>query len=38
MTKENGGGTISYGWFVWERGWIGETVLRWLPPKFKNVK
>lgn len=31
-----GGGTISYGWFIWERGHFGNTVLDWIPPGFKN--
>ena len=30
-----GGGTISYGWFLWEKGAVGETALRWLPIGFK---
>ena len=34
----NGGGTISYGWFVWERGHFGSTHLDWIPPGFKNAK
>lgn len=33
-----GGGTISYGWFVWERGHFGGTSLDWIPPGFKNAK
>lgn len=33
-----GGGTISYGWFVWERGHFGGTRLDWIPPGFKNVE
>lgn len=30
-----GGGTVSYGWFVWERGWNAEPAIRWLPPGLK---
>lgn len=32
-----GGGTVSYGWFVWERGYNGEPSLRWLAPGFKTA-
>ena len=24
------GGSIAYGWFVWEHGWQGDPLLRWL--------
>ena len=30
-----GGGTISYGWFLWEKDTTGDTLLRWLPVGFK---
>lgn len=26
-TKSN---ALCYGWFVWEKGWTGETVMRWI--------
>lgn len=31
-----GGGTISYGWFVWEYPHMSNTILGWIPPGFKN--
>lgn len=33
-----GGGTISYGWFIWEKNYSGETKLDWLSLGFKNKK
>jgi len=32
----NGGGTISYAWFVWNIEGMGETKLRWIPPGYKR--
>jgi hypothetical protein len=32
----NGGGTISHGWFVWDKSHRGPTVLDWIPPGFKK--
>ena len=31
-----GGGTVTYAWFIWEKGHTGETVLKWIPPGFKD--
>lgn len=31
-----GGGTVSYAWFVWDREHVGETFLRWLPLGIKR--
>ena len=28
--KSVGGGAIAYAWFVWEKGWQGDTVVRWI--------
>jgi len=28
--KASGGGAISYAWFVWEKGYTGNTVLGWI--------
>jgi hypothetical protein len=32
----NGGGTIAYGWFIWEKGFTGLPALDWIPPGLKN--
>lgn len=37
-TVVKGGGTISYGWFIWERGYNGPPSLGWIPPGFKVNK
>ena len=26
-----GGNALCYAWFVWEKGYVGETILRWIP-------
>ena len=31
----NGGGTISHGWFIWDKTHSGPTELGWIPPGFK---
>jgi hypothetical protein len=31
IQPENRGGTAPYGWFVWERGFAGATIVRMLP-------
>lgn len=28
--KNNGGGAMAYAWFVWEKGYTGETLLKWF--------
>lgn len=28
--KSKGGSTIAYAWFVYEKGWKGETILKWF--------
>lgn len=28
--KSFGGGAIAYAWFVWEKGWKGDTVVKWI--------
>lgn len=32
----NGGGTISHGWFIWDKDYHGPTILDWIPPGFKT--
>lgn len=27
--KENGGGALAYAWFVWRKGYKGETIVKW---------
>jgi hypothetical protein len=35
-TEVQGGGTVSYGWFVWDKADTSkQTVLKWLPPGLK---
>ena len=29
-TKNSGGGVLAYAWFVWEKGWIGKTMVDWI--------
>lgn len=34
MTKNGAGGAqIAFSWYVWEKEWKGEPVLRWIKPK-----
>ena len=28
--KEGGGSAVAYAWFVWEKGYIGKTLLKWI--------
>lgn len=28
--RASGGSAISYAWFVWEKGYVGDTVIRWI--------
>jgi hypothetical protein len=28
--KENGGSAVAYGWFVWVKGYKGDTILKWF--------
>lgn len=32
------GSAINYGWFVWEKGYIGETIISWIDCSDKNNK
>lgn len=25
-----GGSAVAYGWFVWEKGWDGDTIVKWI--------
>ena len=27
------GGVTAFAWFVWEKGWHGDTTIGWIPPK-----
>ena len=27
---KGGGSAVAYGWFVWEKGWKGDTVIKWM--------
>jgi hypothetical protein len=27
---KGGGSAVAYGWFVWQKGWEGETVIKWI--------
>lgn len=37
--KVNGGGTLAYGWFIWDKHDDGvTTTLHWIPPGYKNGK
>jgi hypothetical protein len=29
-TRENGGSAVAYGWFVWKKGYKGDTILKWF--------
>lgn len=26
----------SYSWFVWEKNWVGQTVIKWISDDYKN--
>lgn len=28
--KENGGGALAYAWFIWRKGYKGETIVKWI--------
>ena len=28
--KEGGGSAAAYAWFVWEKGYVGETIIKWI--------
>lgn len=28
--KENGGGALAYAWFVWQKGYKGDTIVKWI--------
>lgn len=28
--REGGGSAVAYAWFVWEKGYKGETTVRWI--------
>ena len=28
--KEGGGSAVAYAWFVWEKGYIGDTKVHWI--------
>ena len=28
--KSGGGSAVAYAWFVWQKGYTGETVIRWI--------
>jgi hypothetical protein len=27
---KGGGSAVAYGWFVWEKGWKGDTTIKWI--------
>lgn len=29
-SKSNGGGALAYAWFIWEKGYTGQTTLDWI--------
>jgi len=30
MMKKNGGSAVAYAWFIWEKGYDGETIIKWI--------
>lgn len=28
--NDGGGGAVSYAWFVWKKGYHGDTVIKWI--------
>lgn len=28
--KQGGGGAIAYGWYVWQKGYKGESIIKWI--------
>ena len=28
--RSGGGSAVSYAWFVWEKGFVGDTIVRWI--------
>ncbi len=33
--RTGGSGTTAYAWFVWDKGYTGDTILKWIPPGYK---
>ena len=29
-TRKNGGSAVAYAWFVWEKGYKGDTIIKWI--------
>ena len=29
-TKANGGSAVAYAWYVWEKGYTGDTIIKWI--------
>lgn len=29
-TRKNGGSAVAYAWFVWEKGYKGDTIIKWV--------
>jgi len=29
--EQGGGNALCYAWFVWEKGFTSDTILRWIP-------
>lgn len=29
-TKSNGGSAVAYAWYVWEKGYTGDTIIKWI--------
>lgn len=30
IAKKHGGSAIAYAWYIWEKGYIGNTILKWI--------
>lgn len=28
--KDGGGSAVSYAWFVWQKGYKGDTIIKWI--------
>ena len=35
--RNGGGSAVSYAWFVWEKGYKGETTVKWLTDRFTKI-
>ena len=38
FTDQPNKGLLAYAWFVWEKGYVGDPVIKWIEPENKRLK